>query len=59
MQLNKKELNVLCTILNAVNTKASTYKPFCKKYGIEEYVNDLLNYQEIDLLHEKLIKESK
>ena len=37
MRLNKKELTVLCTILNGVNTKASTYNPFTKKYNIEQF----------------------
>jgi len=57
MRLNKKELTVLCTILNGVNTKASTYNPFTKKYNIEQFINKHLDYKEIDLLHEKICNQ--
>lgn len=54
MKLNKKELSVLCSVLNGINAKASTHNPFTKKYNIEEFINDRLDFKEIDLLHNKL-----
>ena len=30
MKLTKKELSVLCSVLNGVNTKTSTHYPFIK-----------------------------
>jgi len=58
MNLTKKELSVLCSVLNGVNSTASTHTPlFNKKYGIEEHINEHLNHKEIDLLHEKLCKQ--
>ena len=59
MELNKKELSVLCSVLNGVNSTASTHTPFSKKYGIEEHINEHLNYREIDSLHAKLCNQLK
>jgi len=59
MELSKKELEVLCGVLNGINTLTSTHNPFTKKYNIEEYINDFLNMKEIDILHEKLCNQLK
>ena len=59
MTLTKKELSVLCSVLNGVNSTASTHTPFSKKYGIEEHINEHLNYKEIDSLHTKLCNQLK
>ena len=54
---NEKELNVLNTILNSINTKASTHYPFTAGYSAEQYIEENLSYVEIDNLHEKLNNE--